>query len=128
MTRAIFLIAAVWTAACIDGGSTERSGPLPPSTQAWDGCPWGSDCPDFLPCGKLGETDCLGRIDCEAVYDPSTTTPKFVECRDKSGPTCRAAGVVCSTNDDKIPCCPGLYCCGAGASTTEEHCYAACPI
>jgi hypothetical protein len=127
MTRVIVLIAVVWTAACIDGGSTDRSGPLPPSTQAWNGCPWGSDCPDFLPCGKLGETDCVNRIDCEAVYDPSTTTPKFVACRDKSGPACRAAGEVCWTGAD-TECCPGLYCCGDGLSTAEEHCFAACPI
>ena len=135
MTRFILLVVAVCAAACIDTTTTTdpRLGPLPPVTEAFGGCPLGSDCPDFLPCAKLDETACLNRFDCEPVYESSTSDPppKFLACRDKIAPVCRAEGEACSPDisvDDTKTCCPGLYCCSGGVEAGNERCYAACPL
>ncbi len=97
--------------------------------EGWDLCPPGSECPEPLMCGEIGEADCLIRTDCEPVYlGTNSGTKVFAECRPKSPPvdTCAIEGESCT----KAGCCEGLECCaGVPVPAGAEYCSAgSCPI
>jgi hypothetical protein len=99
--------------------------------QGWLVCPPNGDCPTLVACSELDESTCLARSDCQAIYEPCSSTagtPKFVGCKPKDPPpnVCAIEGESCTTTK----CCDGLSCCsGVPVPTGAEYCTdGACPI